>query len=153
MNVKLQSCFHTPHLEMSASRIISELKTCVKYLLLPHEREKWEKIPSLRLQASPQDSQPCRFYTCGRTALFSGGMTGGKWHLVIWHESNGFEARLEDMNKDLAPSAGSPLIACMTKSDLISRSVWHFKSQKVKVLDAQRERERRLITGKHSTVR
>lgn len=43
------------------------------------------------------------------------------------------------MTKHLAPSAGSKLMACMTKSDLISLSVRHFKSRRVKALSAHAE--------------
>lgn len=101
-------------------------------------------VPLKKLHSFSSRVHP-HLYIYSMTALFSGRMTGGKWHVVIWHESNGFEACLEDMTKDLAPSAGSQLIACMTKSDLICRSVWHFKTQKVKVFNTEREREREAI--------
>lgn len=94
-----------------------------------------QELHPFSFQVRADISQWYQIYTYSITALFSGRMTEGKWHIVIWHESNGFEACLEDMTKDLAPSAGSKLIACMTKADLIIRSVWHFKSQKVKVFN------------------
>lgn len=139
INVTFQSCFHTLKLEILAVKVTLVLMTCIKHLLF--FRVLCTTVPLKKLHSFSSRVHP-HLFIYSMTALFSGRMTGGKWHVVIWHESNGFEACLEDMTKDLAPSAGSQLIACMTKSDLICRSVWHFKTQKVKVFNTERERER-----------
>lgn len=126
------SLSQTINVGFHAVKVTSELKAHSVLFLCA-----WENL--LSSQVHPEDSQQHHSCTYSTKASSRGRMTAGKWHLIIWLESNGFEACLEDMTKHLAPSAGSKLMACMTKSDLISLSVRHFKSRRVKALSAHAE--------------
>lgn len=137
INVHVKSCFYTVK-KILAVKAALVLTTCRKHHFFLTDL--CCKVPRKQLHSFGSRLNP-RLCISNITALFSGRTSGGKWHIVIWHESNGFEACLEVTTKDLAPSAGSQLTACMTKSDLICRSVWHFKTQKVNALSTGRERK------------